>query len=85
MNNTKIGSIIAFENDKTYVVFDSIIEGDTEYLYMATTSEPLEIMFAKKPVDASGETDIVTIGDKAEKDKVLSFLIEKSKSNNSQK
>ena len=82
MNNTKIGSIIAFENDKTYVVFDSIVQDDTEYLYMATTTEPLEIMFAKKSVDASSETDIVTIGDKVEKDKVLKLLIEKSKSNN---
>ena len=46
MDNIKIGSTIDFENGKSYVVFDSIVEDQTEYLYMATAFEPLEIMFA---------------------------------------
>lgn len=39
----------------------------------------------KSAGNAFGESDIVTIGDKDEKEKVLKLLIEKSKSNNSQK
>ena len=79
MDNSIIGSIITFENKKSYVVFDTLIDGETQYLYMATTNEPLEIMFAKKPIDAINDTDISTIGDKVEKEKVLQLLVEKSK------
>ncbi len=79
MDNNLIGSIIAFENGKSYVVFETLVHDKIQYLYMATPNEPLEIMFAKGPLNTTGETDIVTISDKAEKEKVLQLLIEKSK------
>lgn len=82
MDNIKIGSTIDFENGKSYVVFDSIVEDQTEYLYMATAFEPLEIMFAKRSVGTNNENGIITIGDREEKERVLQLLVEKAKTNN---
>ena len=74
MDNLKVGSIIELDNQKTYAVFHVVIEDNEQYLYLATINEPLEIVFAKMPVGSSSPSDLVTVTEHSEKEKLLQKL-----------
>ncbi len=76
MDNTKVGSIIEFDNHKTYTVFHVMVEDDNQYLYLATINEPLEIVFAKMPIGSLDPNDLITVTEQSEKEKLFQKLKE---------
>ncbi len=61
------GEIITLENNKEYICFASAIaDNQKRYLYLMTTSEPIEICFGEETVDENG-TRIRVLGKKEEK------------------
>lgn len=78
MNNVKMGEIIELDNGKKYLCFDQIKENEFNYLYLITTTNPVEVKFAKQNIN-NNDSNIIIIGTKEEKKYVLELFQEKRK------
>ena len=49
------GEIITLDNNKEYLCFGrAVADNQKKYLYLMSTSEPIEIRFAEEMIDESG-------------------------------
>lgn len=61
------GEIITLDNNKEYLCFGrAVADNQKKYLYLMSTSEPIEIRFAEEMIDESG-VQVRVIGSKEEK------------------
>lgn len=65
------GEIITLDNGREYVCFGRVLaENQKTYLYLMTTSEPMEVCFGEEIVEAAG-VKVRVLGSKDEKQVAL--------------
>lgn len=69
------GEIVTLDNNKEYLCFSAIESEGKKYLFLMTTSEPIEICFAEQTVDEVG-VQIRAIGGYEEKQRLLRLFQE---------
>lgn len=70
MEKLEFGETAVLENGKEYVVFGTTEENDKEYVYLVTTSKPLEVRFATQQI-IDGELMLKMVEDQEEKEHLL--------------
>lgn len=70
MEKLEFGETAVLENGKEYVVFGTAEENDKEYVYLVTTSKPLEVRFATQQI-IDGELMLKMVEDQEEKEHLL--------------
>ena len=70
MEKLEFGETAVLENNKEYVVFGQLEENEKDYVYLVTTSKPLEVRFASQEV-VDGELMLKMVEDQEEKEHLL--------------
>lgn len=73
MEKLKFGETAVLENGKEYVVFGTVEENDKEYVYLVTTSKPLEVRFATQQI-IDDELILKIVEDQEEKEHLLEIF-----------
>jgi len=73
MDRISKDEVITLEDNIEYYVIDTVLEEDTNYLYLAQVNDPKQIMIAKEVVE--GEDLIVEELEDGEKKKEIILII----------
>ena len=70
--NLKVGEVITLSNNKEYVCVALTNYKGAEYVYLITTSKPIEVQFAK--VTYQDQVHLTTVSDPTEKQELLKLF-----------
>lgn len=76
MEKIKVGELLKLENDKEYICFYELEDNNTNYLYLATPTKPIEVKFAKYKINENNDS-LIIIGNKQEKKYVYNLFKQK--------
>ena len=74
------GEIITLTDNRDYICLGIIVESDRKYLYLVTTSEPIQFCFAEE-TSVNGVTRMRIVGGRDEKQRLFALLKAKSQAN----
>ena len=66
MDKITTNEIVTLDDNKEYYCFQALADGDKEYIYLVSTSQPVEVRFAEQRI-VDGALSVRILDDQAEK------------------
>lgn len=76
MERIKKGEAITLDDNIEYYVIDNVMQGADNYLYLAKSSDPKEIMIAKEIVE-DNEMSVEEVTDEAKKQEIITEVLKR--------
>ena len=76
MERIKKGEAITLDDNIEYYVIDNVMQGADNYLYLAKSSDPKEIMIAKEIV-TDNEISIEEVTDEAKEQEIITEVLKR--------
>ncbi len=76
MDKLQFGETAVLEDGKEYVCFCELEDGGNSYVYLVTSSKPVEVCFARQRLE-NGVLELDLIAEQREKERLLSLFQEK--------
>ena len=67
------GEIITLSNNKDYIVVSTVSDNNIDYVYLMTTTKPVEVKFGKQIID-NGNIKVSIVNDYDEKQRILNLF-----------
>ncbi|NLD79166.1 MAG: hypothetical protein GX641_02425 [Mollicutes bacterium] len=76
MERIKKGEAITLDDNIEYYVIDNVMQGADNYLYLAKSSDPKEIMIAKEII-TDNEISIEEVTDEAKEQEIITEVLKR--------
>ena len=76
MERIKKGEAITLDDNIEYYVIDNVMQGADNYLYLAKSSDPKEIMMAKEII-TDNEISIEEVTDEAKEQEIITEVLKR--------